>query len=63
MGNSYSAQHDFLVYIAKSAKDPPDLNAPLPLGNQHGVIYGVTIPFHVRDEDSGGCIALRGLTC
>jgi hypothetical protein len=62
MGNSNSAQADFLEFLAHAANDPPDPNAPLPLGNQPRVIYGVTIPFLVRVDDLDGRVASRGLT-
>jgi hypothetical protein len=43
---------EFLPAIAEMLQHPPDPNAPLPLANRHGVIYGVTIPFLVSSSQS-----------
>jgi hypothetical protein len=39
---------EFTTIILEMMQSPPDPNLPVPLANQKGVIFGVTIPFHVR---------------
>jgi hypothetical protein len=41
-----SAMDEFIPFITKMMKDPPDPN-DVPLGNRHSTVYGVTLPFHV----------------
>ncbi|KNG51584.1 hypothetical protein TW65_91070 [Stemphylium lycopersici] len=38
---------EFTSIIRVMMKNPPDPNEPIPLANQKGTMYGVTIPFHV----------------
>ncbi|CAN9083987.1 hypothetical protein CC77DRAFT_570393 [Alternaria alternata] len=38
---------EFTAIIGEMIKTPPDPNEPVPLANQKGTMFGVTIPFHV----------------
>jgi hypothetical protein len=38
---------EFITIIGEMIKTPPDPNEPMPLANQKGTMFGVTIPFHV----------------
>ncbi|EAT78609.1 hypothetical protein HBI56_172300 [Parastagonospora nodorum] len=42
-----AAGQEFIPFMLEMFKNPPDRNAPLPLGNRPSTVYGVTMPFHV----------------
>ncbi|KAH8728629.1 hypothetical protein GQ44DRAFT_747490 [Phaeosphaeriaceae sp. PMI808] len=50
-----SALDEFFPFILEMMKNPPDPNAPIPLGNRHETVYGVTIPFHILSWIAVGC--------
>jgi hypothetical protein len=51
-----SAMEQFTLFIGKTIQDPPDPNAPQPMSNRHATIYGVTIPFQVREDGPVDCV-------
>lgn len=46
-----AAGEEFIPFMLEMFKNPPDRNAPLPLGNRPSTVYGVTMPFHVSTLD------------
>jgi hypothetical protein len=48
-----SVLDEFVPYLTAMMKNPPDPNAPLPLGNRPSTVYGVTIPFQVSHDNLG----------
>jgi hypothetical protein len=42
-----TAMDEFIPFMTEMFKNPPDQNAPIPLGNRISTVYGVTMPFYV----------------
>lgn len=41
------AMSTFIPALLEMLKNPPDLNAPVPIPNRRETVFGVTLPFHV----------------
>jgi len=49
---------EFMSTLALMMAHPPDPNAPPPLANRKGTMFGVTIPFHVGQATGSNRLAL-----
>jgi hypothetical protein len=47
-----TSMDEFIPIILGMFKNPPDPNAPIPVGNRASTVYGVTMPFHVSIHDA-----------